>query len=169
MKKNHPKNGQVTESEANIQEIKNKEELERKRLEQDKIEEMIRKELLKKQSLNEWMIQNAKIFEEKKKSIQREIEDSKRLQREKLDKSYKLNLERYEEIRKTREEAKRLSFGILQVDLQREAFVKQLEERDRTEGLEERVVVSAAERIKERLRNSVVAKEIEDCFKTFNE
>lgn len=169
MKKKHLKHDQINESEAKIQETKNKEEQERKKLEQDKIEEIIRKELLKKQSLNEWMIQNAKIFEEKKKNIQKEIEESKRLQNEKLDKSHKLNLQRYEEIRKTREEAKRLSFNILQVDLQKEAFVKELELRDKSESLEDRVLVSAAERIKERLRNSIVAKEIEACFNPLND
>jgi hypothetical protein len=147
-----------------IENQRKKEEEDRIRVELEKKNEFIRKELLKNQSIQEWMNLNAKIFDEKRKIIEKDVAEAKRIQVEKIRNSNRLNEIRYDEIRKAREEAKKINLNIMQVDFQRDEFFRNLAERDRQEETNKPSPSTAADLIKHRLRTSKVAEEIFNCF-----
>ena len=133
-----------------------------------KQEELFRLEMLKKQSVHDWMKLNFEAFAEKKKKIQKEIEEAKRIQREKVEGNEKVNKERFSRIVEERLEGKRLKVCIGEVDEKRENFMRELEmERKREEEENEKkgkVKTTVAEQIRERLKNSGVIQQISDCF-----
>lgn len=130
-----------------------------------KQEELIRLELLKKQSVQDWMKQNFEVFAEKKKKIQKEIEEAKRVQREKIEGNEKVNKDRYNRIVEDRLEGKRLSVCIGELDQKRENFIRELElERKREEEENGKVKITVAEQIREKLKSSGVLQQISDCF-----
>lgn len=142
-----------------------KEIQEKARLEQEKIlAEKLQKEQAKVLNMQEWMKANSDKFEAKRVKIRKDLENALNEQRLKAEKKERMNKIRYKEILDTIGEGKDIVKDFNFVNTRRNVFLHSIQLRSEEEGSNPVEKLTALDRIKEKLSNSITIQELNDFF-----